>query len=537
MTTKKLNIKVDQKGAKKAEAEQQKLGKTIAKTIGQYVALGASVRMVGGFLIDSLKLYAQQELAEKKLTTALGYRSDALIKQAAALQKNSVYGDELIIESQALIAAFVKEESHIKAATKATLDFASAKGFDLKSAADLVSKTLGSSTNALTRYGIEVKGAVGSTERLRSLTENLGKAFGGQAKAEAGTLAGQIKQLANMYSDLKEDIGEVAAPAASAGVGMAKAAVGAVQSIGIFDIMKRSLFGLTASWLMLKSGVDAVTGGKEWTGSASTWRPATNAINEQAQRLKELEAAYQTFRTERLKTIADQQQLLEFEKRLNREFAISTDRAAKPIIPDMKALGYVTREIFKVGENGRIAWEQVQVLKKNLKQVSEIKVSANLVEANKAVDDIVLNIQQRYQTISNMTNTLIAAPLRGAFSEGTTALKAFGDAFLSLLTNLAVKAATFGILSSIFLPFSGAVGGFKKFMGFAQGGIIPEPVVGVGMQTGRGYTFAEQGPERVMPTGQSGASITINFNGNVTDQKYVDEFILPRIQRTLRLAR
>ena len=83
-----------------------------------------------------------------------------------------MFGDETIIEAQAMIASFVKDEEAVRLATEATLDLAAAKGFDLVAAADLVSKTLGSSTNALSRYGIEVTGAVGSTERLESLTGN-----------------------------------------------------------------------------------------------------------------------------------------------------------------------------------------------------------------------------------------------------------------------------------------------------------------------------------------------------------------------------
>ena len=44
---------------------------------------------------------------------------------------------------------------------------ATAKGMNLSAAADLVAKSVGSSTNALSRYGIQIEG-VGSTERLDS---------------------------------------------------------------------------------------------------------------------------------------------------------------------------------------------------------------------------------------------------------------------------------------------------------------------------------------------------------------------------------
>jgi hypothetical protein len=85
-------------------------------------------------------------------------------------------------------------------------------GMDLKAAGDLVAKTLGSSMNAMSRYGIQVEGAVGSTERLESLTGNVAKLFGGQAKAQAETMAGALEQAGNAAGDLGEAIGAKLSP-------------------------------------------------------------------------------------------------------------------------------------------------------------------------------------------------------------------------------------------------------------------------------------------------------------------------------------
>ena len=153
------------------------------------------------------RLFGEQQLAEKKLETALGRTSKGLLSQASALQRVSTFGEESIISAQELIAAYVHVEEQIKAASAATLDLAAAKGMDLNSAADLVSKTLGSSTNSLSRYGIEVEGAVGSTERLNSLTKSVADTFGGQAKAQAETFLGSMKSLSNVIGDLGEKIG------------------------------------------------------------------------------------------------------------------------------------------------------------------------------------------------------------------------------------------------------------------------------------------------------------------------------------------
>ena len=148
-----------------------------------------------------------QEKAERQLQVALGKTSAQLVNYAAALQQKTEFGDEAIISGMALIASVIKDEEAIKRATKATLDLASAKGMDLKTASDLVAKTIGSSTNALSRYGIQVEGAVGSTQRLDSLVRNISVLFGGQAAAAADTLGGAVAQLGNALGDLNEAMG------------------------------------------------------------------------------------------------------------------------------------------------------------------------------------------------------------------------------------------------------------------------------------------------------------------------------------------
>lgn len=83
---------------------------------------------------------------------------------------------------------------------------------DLKSAGDLVAKSIGSSTNALSRYGIEVTGAVGSSERLDTMLGNISQKFEGQASASADTMSGSIAQMNNALGDMGETIGDVVAP-------------------------------------------------------------------------------------------------------------------------------------------------------------------------------------------------------------------------------------------------------------------------------------------------------------------------------------
>ena len=160
MAVNKHIIDVQTRGAEKSQRQIKGVSGALgnmAKQLGVAAAAYFGTRALLGGIRASIDAFGRQELAEKKLEVALGRTSNMLLKQASALQKSTMFGDEAIIEAQALIGSFVKEEEAIAAATKATLDLAAAKGMDLTAAADLVSKTLGSSTNALSRYGIQAK--------------------------------------------------------------------------------------------------------------------------------------------------------------------------------------------------------------------------------------------------------------------------------------------------------------------------------------------------------------------------------------------
>jgi len=196
-------------------SKMKNVQRSLSNTSKQMKNIGKSMSMsvtapLAGFAALSVRAFSEQAEAEQKLLTALKGNEKAfasLTAQAKELQGVTLFGDEETMKAQALIAAMVKEEEQILKVMPLVQDFATAKGMDLAGAADLVSKTLGSSTNALSRYGIEVTGAVGSQERLESLTSGLAVAFEGQAEAVAKVGAGPLIQLKNQFGDLMEEIG------------------------------------------------------------------------------------------------------------------------------------------------------------------------------------------------------------------------------------------------------------------------------------------------------------------------------------------
>ena len=100
-------------------------------------------------------------------------------------------------------------------------------------------------------------------------------------------------------------------------------------------------------------------------------------------------------------------------------------------------------------------------------------------------------IDEAQPKVSELTNTLKA----GAQSFTSTLLmglvqgRDLAQSLVDVLLSIGINVATAGI---------------GNLLGFQHGGIISEPVVGRGMRSGSFYTFAERGPEYVVPTGGGG---------------------------------
>ncbi|KKL13897.1 hypothetical protein LCGC14_2521180, partial [marine sediment metagenome] len=76
---------------------------------------------------------------------------------ASGLQKVTTFGDEATLSAMAMVQQLADlNQEGLEKVTPAMLDFAAAMDVDLQTAATLIGKTLGSTTNALSRYGIEI---------------------------------------------------------------------------------------------------------------------------------------------------------------------------------------------------------------------------------------------------------------------------------------------------------------------------------------------------------------------------------------------
>lgn len=223
---KQFNSTIDE-GEKKAGGFNTKMLAAGAAVAGAVVVLRQAVR-VAGQLVDA---FGRQEQAEARLEAvmratgeAAGFSAEQLKDQAAALQQVTIYGDEAVMEMQAIIATFKSIQGDVfERTTELALDLSAAFGQDLKSSAIQLGKALedpATGLTALRRIGVTfseaqedmIKGmqeagdVAGAQAEILKVLEGQ---VGGTAEAMGSTMTGEVEKLKNAFGDFKEMLGFV----------------------------------------------------------------------------------------------------------------------------------------------------------------------------------------------------------------------------------------------------------------------------------------------------------------------------------------
>lgn len=206
--------------AKAAQAHADKIKKMADGMIsaGKKMTLGLTAPIVAAGTAMVMAA-AESEKAMGLLENAIGavgnqgkVSAKNLAAYASELQLVSVYDDEATISAFTLLEQMTAlDEDGLKALMPSIQNLASALGMDLQSATSLVAKTIGSDTNALGRYGIEVDASASKSEKMAQVLKGLAK-YQGSAAAEAATFSGKMSILKNQVGDLAEQFGNELLP-------------------------------------------------------------------------------------------------------------------------------------------------------------------------------------------------------------------------------------------------------------------------------------------------------------------------------------
>lgn len=268
----------------------KELGADAIDKIGSSLSALKDIALVGfaaisAVVVKSVAEFRESEEATNALSQAMvnnGIYSkqlkDDYANQAKELQKLTTYSDDQVTAAQAVLQGYLGETKITKELTMATADLAARKKIDLASAAEMVGKSIGTSTNALARQGIEVGQNITKAERYTQVIQGLNQQFGGQAIAAAQGL-GSLAQLKNSLNDVFEEIGQRLSPVITVLVLNLKQVLdnatvtgGAIQSfVGLLQV-------LTNVGIVLYGVLEAV-GKTIGTELASAITTVTNVLN------------------------------------------------------------------------------------------------------------------------------------------------------------------------------------------------------------------------------------------------------------------
>lgn len=217
VSLKKLDKGVEkvEKSTKKAGAGFKQMAVGVAAGVAAFAVASKALRGLIRWMGDAVDKAAIQQAAEHEVKAALESTGREVVNNtehfkeyASSIQKATIFGDEQILSAQALMIQLTKlDREGLDAATKGAIGLASVYKTDLQAATTLVGKALAGNYGALSRYGLTVERTATAEEKRASLLEQLLVMYQ-RAEAEVDTYQGAVKQLSNIYGDLKEKVGE-----------------------------------------------------------------------------------------------------------------------------------------------------------------------------------------------------------------------------------------------------------------------------------------------------------------------------------------
>ena len=588
-------IEVKTRGATKSKKQIQGVSNGL-KSMAKSAAIAASAYFGARGLINAMKsslsLYAEQELAEVKLESALGKTAAGLKKYASALQQTTRFGDELILQGMAQLAFFIKDEEQLKIATKATLDLASAKGMDLVQAADLVAKSVGSSTNALSRYGIAAEGAVGSEGRLLSITDEIANLFGGQAEATTESYQGAIDQLSNSFGDMQEVMGESLAPTIQ---GLARAFNDLLKTPVSEQIEKERNEFIKLTDALLNVNTSETTRERIITKLQEIYPEYLGSLDLEKASLEDI-ATLQKKVTEALHNKIVEQRFAEEEANINAEIIKETERlyeletkalegtvgTYRDFIDFWNGEGETWQERLESAQENRIlALENEKLeLEKNREEFQEW-LSARI-DGEEVIENENDNLNKQIDIVKDLDAVWANfIKHRKAVTKAEEKAESVGRKTIDNLqkTGAAFKefkklAQNVAVADTLYDTYKSAQAAYTNFQEFpaaklnpplfmALGAAAATVAVGAGLarvneirsaQYGADFVTSGpqmmmvgegSGPERVQVTPlvdsnlegpQGGGGITLNISGNVLHESFVEDNIIPQIREGIRLG-
>ena len=181
------------------------------ESIGRTMSIGFTAPFILG-MRQAIKAYDEEAKVVKTLEVALGRTSTALLAQAAAIQKTTVYADDAVIKVQAYAAALGHSEAQVGKMTTAAVGLAAGLGIGLDQAMSMLHKSTMGASKGLGQLVPGVKELTKEQLKSGAAIDMVTAKFSGYAEAMAKTGTGPLEQFKNRFGDLMEQFGKAALP-------------------------------------------------------------------------------------------------------------------------------------------------------------------------------------------------------------------------------------------------------------------------------------------------------------------------------------
>lgn len=218
---------------------------------------------------------AESEQAIKNLNVALeqaGLYTSETSKRfqdyANELQRTTIYGDEAVLTSVALLASLTTlDEDGLKAATTAAADLATTIGVDLATATEMISKAVNGNTKSFQLKGITIQKADTSAGMLANTLAALATQEGAAAKA-AETYSGARAKGNNQQGEFLESIGKLITQSPSV-IAALKAKSIAFESLAKWVTDNTEFIRTLGSAILITAGIFAIGAAAAYATSIS----------------------------------------------------------------------------------------------------------------------------------------------------------------------------------------------------------------------------------------------------------------------------
>ena len=177
--------------------------------IGAGAAAGYAAVQFG---VDGVKAFVDDEAAAAKLATTLdnlGLAHDTTQVEGMidALQRQTGVADEALRPAFDRLVRSIGDTAGATDALKLAMDVSAGTGKSLDSVVQALGKAYDGNTAGLSRLGAGIDKSVLATGNMDTITKDLARTFGGQAKTASETYKGQLDRLSVGFSELQESFG------------------------------------------------------------------------------------------------------------------------------------------------------------------------------------------------------------------------------------------------------------------------------------------------------------------------------------------